>query len=171
MDYHVNYFKKAQMKIQQMAFVLVALMLLFAIMGIIYMVISLSSVREHAAQLGEDEAKELVIKLTSTPEFAFTSETCPNCVDLDKVFQMKNRTFYKELWNLEFLKIEKIFPPNKEVECENSNYPDCSKITIISKKDFGSPSSAFVSLCHWEQQGGYIKCEIGKIFASGKDLK
>ena len=107
MVYHVNYFKKAQMKIQQMAFVLVALMLLFAIIGIIYMAISLGSLREHAAQLGEDEAIELVIKLTSTPEFAFTSETCSNCVDLDKVFQMKNRTSYKELWNLEFLKIEK----------------------------------------------------------------
>jgi len=160
---------KAQLKIQQMAFVLMAIIFFFALVAILYFIVSLGSLREKAASLQEDEAKELVRKLASTPEFA--SSACSNCIDLDKVFVLKFRNSYKKFWNLDFLQIEKIFPLSKG-ECEKSNYPQCSKITIIPQEEFGSPSSSFVSLCHFEpQKGGYVKCELGRIYASGKGLK
>lgn len=160
---------RGQLKIQQMAFVLMAIIFFFALVAILYLIISLGNLKEKAASLQEDEAKELVRKLASTPEFA--SSACSNCIDLDKVFILKSRNSYKGFWNLDFLQIEKVFPTSKG-ECEKSNYPQCSKITLIPKEEFGSPSNAFVSLCYFEQQqGGYVKCELGRIYASGKNLK
>ncbi len=171
MNLTASYSKKAQLKIQQMAFVLAAIIIFFAIVSILYLSISLRGLRGAASSLNEQEASELVRKLASTPEFSFEQNDCSNCIDLDKVLLLKSRQSYKEFWNLDFLKIEKVYPSQASLECEKSNYPDCSTITIIGKEDFGSPKSAFVSLCRWEQEkGGYTKCELGVIYASGKDI-
>ena len=163
--------KRAQLKIQQMAFVLVAIIIFFAIVALLYFSISLSNLRKSASSLQEQEASELVRKLASTPEFSFTATDCSNCIDLDKLLLLKSRQSYKEFWNLDFLKIEKLYPKTEKLECEKANYPDCNEITIIDKKEFGSPQKAFVSLCRWEQaKGGYTKCGLGGIYASGKNL-
>lgn len=173
MNSHVNYFRnlRGQLKIQQMAFVLVALVVFFGIVALFYFSFTLSNLRGDVSSLQEEEAKELVRKLASSPEFSFSSQ-CTNCIDLDKIMALNSRQSYKEFWNLDFLQIERIYPESQKKECEKSIYPDCNTITIISKEKFGSPKTAFVSLCRWEQQkGGYIKCELGRIYASGKDLE
>jgi hypothetical protein len=113
-------------------------------------------------------------KIASTPEFIFSSPSCPNanCLDLDKTLVLKERDSYQNFWNLDFLQITKLYPESEKVECTKSNYPDCTTITIIPKENFGVPSGAFVSLCYWENsKGGYTKCEVGKIYATGKDIK
>ncbi len=158
-------YSKAQLKIQQMAFVLVALMILFGIIALLYSSITLRSLAQEASSLNEEEAKEVVRMLSSTSEFI--SSNCENCIDLDKVLLLKYRKAYQDFWNLDFLRIEKLYPESSEKECDLSNYPDCSTITLINKENFGSPSTAFVSLCRWE---GYQKCELGRIYASGKSL-
>ncbi len=170
MNLIASFSKRAQLKIQQMAFVLVAIIIFFAIVALLYFSISLSNLRRSASSLQEQEASELVRKLASTPEF-LTATDCSNCIDLDKVLLLKSRQSYKEFWNLDYLKIEKLYPKNEQLECEKSNYPDCSTITIIPNEEFGSPKTAYVSLCRFEQaQGGYTKCELGIIYASGKNL-
>lgn len=167
---HVNYSKRAQIKIQQMAFVLVALVIFLAIVSLFYFSISLSNLRKSASSLQDQEAGELVRKLTSTPEFTLTSRDCSHCIDMDKVFLLKQRKVYDGFWNLDFLQIEKISLDNKE--CDNTNYPKCGTITLIDKEQIGSPKRAFVSLCYWaKEKGGYLKCELGRIYASGKEIK
>ena len=84
----------------------------------------------------------------------------------------KSRKAYEGFWDLDFLKIETIYPPNENKECDSSNYPDCNSITLIEKEEFGSPEEVIVLLCYWNnEKGGYKKCEIGKIYASGKAIK
>jgi hypothetical protein len=169
-DYLVNS-SRAQIKIQQMAFVLVAIVIFFGMVALLYFSISLGSLKKGAQNLQDEEASEIVRKISSSAEFAFTSKDCPNCLDADKVLILKSKPSYNEFWDLDFLQIEKVYPLGKKVECQKSNYPDCNTITLVGKEQFGSPSSAFVSLCRFEQsKGGFTKCELGRIHASGKDL-
>lgn len=169
--YHVNY-SRGQMKIQEMAFVLVALMIFFAMVALVYFSIKLAGLKEDALSLREEQAKELVLKLAGTPEFSWTAFDCGNCIDMDKAFLLKNRKTYKDFWSLDYLRIETVYPP-KNGECTESNYPDCNSITIVNKtSQYGSPSLAFVALCRQEflGQSDYVRCEVGRIYASGKNL-
>jgi hypothetical protein len=159
----VNY-SKGQMKIQQMAFVLVALMIFFAIALLIFFMIRYSSLKEGVQDLREDDAREIVRKISAMPEFSFNQEDCSSCIDADKVLVLKNRTSYKDFWNIGYLQIEKIYP-EAEGECNRFNYPNCKTVTVISGENFGTASSAFVSLCRWEERE-YFKCELGRVYAA-----
>jgi len=165
-------FSKAQMKIQQMAFMLVALVVFFSLIALIYFSISLSNVRSSAQQLQEDEAREIVRKLAGSPELAFTSSSdCDSCIDMDKALMLAESPAYEDFWNLDYLMIEKIYPSNIESECTRFNYPDCSKTTIFSKtQDIGSATQAFVTLARWDSDLGKYRYEMGKIYASGRNL-
>ncbi len=167
--YHADY-SKGQIKIQQMAFVLVSLVVFGALASIFYLSINLSNLKDTAGDLEDERAKELVRSLSSLPELEFSSSDCSNCIDFDKVLLLKERKAYSDFFNLDYLQIEKVYPEDKE-ECTKSNYPNCKTVTLINK-NIGSPKSAFVSICHWAQEkGGYSKCEIGRIYASGKAIE
>ena len=164
--YCVDYSKKGQIKIQQMAFVLVAIMIFFAIAVLIYLSFRINALRCDALLLKEEESKEIVRKFSGMPEFSFRG--CANCIDLDKILMLKERKSYSGFWDLELLKVERIYPVNAKLECTKSNYPDCNTITLIENKNYGAGADAFVSLCRWEEKnGGYFKCEIGRIYAAG----
>jgi len=165
--------RKGQLKIQQMAFVLIAIMIFFALVAIFYFSIRLANLQESAGDLGEREAREVVRKLATSPEFGLLSKKdCDNCIDLDKLIVLKDRVAYQGFWNLDYLAVERIYP-NGTGECTLGSYRDCSRTTIIEKtEDFGAVSETFVSLCYWGQGGGsgFVKCEIGRIYASGKGI-
>lgn len=161
---------KAQMKIQQMAFMLVALMIFFALVGVVYFAISGSNLKQKAQDLEDKEAKEIVRKLSGSPELSFTSSTdCSSCIDIDKALFIKEIPIYKEFWNLDYLMIEKFSSSATERECTRANYPDCTTITIIEKDDDIATQTAFVSLARWDEElsSGSFRYEIGRIHASG----
>ncbi|MDP1695562.1 MAG: hypothetical protein Q8L29_01460 [archaeon] len=158
---------RAQMKIQEMAFVLVAIMIFFGLVVLLYMSIRLPSLRQDVNILAQNEASELAKGLSSTPEFAFTITDCSHCIDMDKVIALKSMNTYKDFWKLDYLKIEKVYPVQTG-ECTGTNYPNCQSITIIDNEEFGTPSSAFVALCRQAFENGefYPKCELGRIYAN-----
>ena len=153
-----NFSKKAQLKIQQMAFVLVALMIFFGLIAVIYFSIWSSGIKKSAAQRQDEEALQIALSLASSPEFAFTSSSdCSSCVDFEKIISL-NKEVYKNLWNLDYLEIERVYPVPLPGEINN--------ITIIPRKtNLGSTSSVFVSLVR--RENGNYKYEIGKIIVSG----
>jgi len=178
--YTANY-TKAQMKIQQMAFLLVAITVFFAMIALIYFSLSLSGLRGSATQLQDEEARALVRKLSGSAEFAFTSSSdCSSCIDLDRALALKEKKDdFETLWNLDHLFIERLSPTYPEGECTTSilgNYPnDCNKITILNKTSNYATKTAFVTLVRWEPSlnggaGGY-KYEFGRIHASPKEIK
>jgi hypothetical protein len=164
--------KKAQMKIQQMAFMLIAVTLFFVFAGLFFAMIVFSDIRKTADILEERDALLLVSKLANSPEFAcgnaFGSFRI-NCIDSDKAMALKNNIeLYKDLkgnfWGIEGIEIKKIYPANyAETECDSSNYPDCGKITIVEKQGIGV--SNFVALCRKENIEGSIedKCEMARM--------
>ena len=162
--------KKGQMKVQEMAFVLVAIVIFFAMVVMVYLAIRMSSLKEDATAQREESAKELARKLADIPEFSWASSGCSGCLDMDKLIVLKDMTAYKNFWDIDYLMIENVYPNKTNVECTKANYPNCRTITIVNNSKYiGSSASAFVALCRIESgEGGYSKCELGKIHAGSK---
>jgi len=164
--FHARY-SKGQIKIQEMAFVLVGIMIFFSILVVFYLSIRSASLRQDVAELREDSAREIARKLSNSPEFYWAD--CSNCIDFDKALIMAERKSYKDFWDLDYLRIERAYPEGKG-ECTRFNYPECNGVNVIKKDNFGTPAWSFVSLCRFDEKG-YEKCELGKIYASGKALE
>ena len=172
MTYYYAGSSKGQIKIQQMAFVLVAIIIFFAIVALFYLMFRVSNLKADAAIMQENEAKEMVQKLAGSPEFSWTGSECSGCIDLDKILVLRERRSYKGFWNLDYLMIERVYPLKGEGECTKANYPNCKTVTLVnSTSNYGIPLSAFVALCSIEERGSFEKCELGKIYAAGKQIK
>ncbi len=157
---------RGQMRIQQMAFVLVALMIFFAMAAVFYFAVRFSTLEKGVEDLREQEVIETVRKMSGSPEFAWTSGgSCAACIDLDKVLVLKNRTSYQGFWrNVALLKVERVYPDfGGNIDCTPQNYPNCDVITIIDEKTNLRGHKAFVSLCRYEAAEGYNRCDLGKI--------
>lgn len=172
--------KRAQMKIQQMAFMLIAVVIFFAMVALVYFSISSANLQARASDLRDEEARELARQIAGTPEFAFTAKgDCSSCIDFDRAFQIsKSDEYKKHFWNLDYLAIEKVSPggvseTGRVTECSSSNYPDCNQITIISSNDYATKTS-FVALAEWDESlggsGGY-RYSLGRIHTSQKEPK
>jgi hypothetical protein len=170
--------KKAQMKIQQMAFMLMAITLFFVMVGMFVLVFKFSGLKESATMLEEKNAMLLVTKLANSPEFscgeAFGSNRI-NCVDSDKVMMLKeNIDKYSEFWGVAEIKIRKIYPNNGNIICTPGTYGNCGVIEVISKDvNLLPPSSNFISLCKKESYEGevYDKCELARFMVSSEDKR
>ena len=161
--------KSGQVKIQQMAFMLIAVTLFLVIAGMFILVIRFSSLRGTAGLLEERNALLLVSKIADSPEFscgnAFGTSRS-NCIDTDKVmaltFRLQN---YSGFWGVDGIEIRKIYPKGAGAgtECSLENYPACDRITILDSGE-GTGVSNFVSLCR-KEQGNFIydKCELWRI--------
>ena len=162
---------RGQLKIQEMAFVLVALMIFFGLVALIFASINMNKLKTQTASLREQEALGLVRKISGTPELGFTAASCSNCIDVDKALVLKDQKAYSGFFNLDYLMIERVYPTGKG-ECTLGNFPDCKTITIVNSSGFLSAPYSYVSLCRYEgsQDRGYYKCELGRIHAAGKGI-
>ncbi len=167
--------KKAQLKIQQMAFVLVALVIFMGMVGIIFFSVYVSDIRKDASELRDKEARELVRKISSSPEFVFSAQSCVSCVDFIKVLKLKDLAEYKNFWKLDYLIVERINNKSSSelIECTLTNIDNCDKISVIGKENFGSAKSSFVTLVRWDESlgGGNYRYELGRIKVSEIDIK
>lgn len=161
--------KKAQLKIQQMAFMLMALTLFFVLIGLFFIVTKLSGLKESVTNLEKENAQKLIMKLASSPEFS-----CENafrfgeidCVDFDKVMVLRESiSNYNKFWGVADIEITKIYP-EKTGECTYMTYPHCKTLKIYSENVDKKPAvSNFVALCRKEVINEEVMeiCEVGKI--------
>ncbi len=160
--------KKAQMKIQQMAFMVVAIMVFFGLVGMLILRFQFSGLEEKATDLNKKNAMLLVSRIADSPEFYCAGSS--SCIDYDKAILMKGKVEkYEGFWgDIRSLKIRKIYPESDgKIECDKNNYDKCNTITILEGS--GIPAENFVSLCRreYDNQGTYYdKCEIAKIYIS-----
>jgi hypothetical protein len=158
-------YSKGQMKIQQMAFVLVAMMIFFALVALVFAGIYFGSLQRGVDDLREQEAKEAARKISGTPEFAWTTDGgCAGCIDMDKAFMLKSKTSYSGFWRgITYLQVTKLYPSG-EGECTAQTYPDCGSITIVDEGGNMITHSSFVALCRFSEDERR-KCELGKVIA------
>ena len=168
---------KAQMKMQQTAFMLIAITLFFVLAGLFFLSIKMTDLRHSATDLEAKNARLLLTKLADSPEFSCGSSygtQKTSCVDFEKLMVLKEEiSKYSELWGVADIQLIKVFPYQKNLEeCDSTNYPDCSKITLFPEnRGNGTYQSTFVSLCGRESPSGvpYDKCEIAKLMVSYHD--
>lgn len=168
--------KRSQLKIQQMAFMLIAVTLFFMLVGIFVLVIRFSNLKQSANILEEENSMLLVAKLANSPEF-----TCGNsfgssklsCIDADKIMVLKGYiTKYADFWGVAEIEIRTIYPDLGSVVCDLENFPNCGVIEVYSKNVNKLPASSnFVALC-WKESsdiGIYDKCEVARLMVSSED--
>jgi hypothetical protein len=158
--------KKAQLKIQQMAFMLVAVFIFFVLVGLFVLSFSFSGLRRSAEALEEKESLLVVTKLANSPEFsceeAFGNKV--NCIDWDKVIVLKDSiTKYSNFWGVKNIMIIKAGEIG--IECTRGNYPNCDYIDLFSTGGEGVPVENFITLCKKESDESqiYDDCEIAKL--------
>jgi hypothetical protein len=169
--------KKSQIKIQEMAFMLLAVMFFFILAGLFFLSIYSKGLSEKALETKRTKTITALSNLADTPEFS-CSILKSNCVDGDKLAALINKTNYKNLWTFSSLKLLRSVAFNKTeedlIKCTYANYPDCEIFIVFDKKDknieFEEQSSSYVALCRKEFENGvtYDKCEIAKLIAGTK---
>ncbi|MEA3329419.1 MAG: hypothetical protein U9Q06_01625 [Nanoarchaeota archaeon] len=155
--------KRGQLKIQQMSFMLVAVAILLGIVFLIYAGMQMTGIRQNFEDTERKTVIGLVSKIASSPELNF--EEKPNAVDADKLMVLKNERDYENFWGSPSIKIkgivvEKIYP-SSDVECSESNYPDCGLIKIFTRNP-PTQIGNYIALCRKESSefGSYDKCEL-----------
>lgn len=165
--------KKGQMKIQQMAFMLIAVFVLFILIGIVLLSTKLEGIKRTATEYKEQNALTLSSSIANSPEFScgnsYGSQKT-DCVDLDKLMGLKNNVeSYDKFWGVSNIEIRIIYPESeRELECEIGNYPNCNYFKLREGEVRGFSVSNFVSVCHKERNLNVVanKCELGKIIIS-----
>ncbi len=164
--------KFGQLKIQQMAFVLIAVTILFVLVGLLFLGFKFSGLKQSSTDLCEENARLLVSKLANSPEFScgFSFDSTKlTCIDADKVMILReNIDAYEGFWGVENIEIKKTYPISENIECDIGNYPDCNLIKLNPGELKGIGISNFVALCRKEAYDWdiYDKCELAKITVS-----
>ena len=160
--------KKSQFKIQQMTFMIAAVILFFALAGLFYLSFQYRTIIRQATELESNKAVLIADFVSGTTEFSCSKEKGSNCIDEDRLLILGNKTFYRQLWPISYIKVF-VLNGNKE-ECTKINYPNCGYFNVYLNKQTNKTSSgsSFVALCRHEDTGE--KCELGKIIV-GYEIK
>jgi uncharacterized protein (UPF0333 family) len=167
--------KKSQLKIQEMSFMLLALVLLFIIVGLFFVMVMYSNLYKSANLASENKVISGISNLAQSPEFTCGDEL--NCIDEDKLMAIvsSNKTNYKDFWPFDSLRIVKSSGFNKTnqdlIKCTINNYPNCDVFELYDKKSGNSIEKyTFVALCGIASENTYLyeKCELAKIYAKVK---
>jgi hypothetical protein len=164
------------MKIQQMAFMLIALTILFVLVGLFIVSTQLSGLKESKEKLDEQNAAVLAGKMASFPEFACENafgRDLATCVDLDKMMSLKKFSKeYSRYWGVSDIEVFLLGAESFD-QCIEENYPNCGIISIFSGEGLGVDKSAFVLGCRREsfESSFYNKCEIAKMVVRFDDVE
>jgi hypothetical protein len=155
--------KKAQMKIQEMAFVLLALVLLAIIGFIFFLKLSQNKLVESATDIKTQTTLSLLEKLANLPELeCYCKPSCKaNCMDKDKVNSLKtmlqtNKNLESLFQGLSSLKVKQIYPPENEIVIYTSRTPSNA-----------SSYQTFINLCQYDTGRYSYDCNMAMIIAKG----
>lgn len=157
--------RQGQFKIQQMAFMILAVFLFFVLVGLFFMRIQFSDINRSFAELQRESALSSLSIIANMPELSYSSSE-EFTLDEDKLTIMAS-TFssdYEGFWPVASVEVHKVFPRfEKEIKCPAL---DCNYYEIF---DSGQKSiqkySTFVSICRRVKEGNYYYdwCELGKL--------
>lgn len=168
---------KGQMKIQQMAFMLLAVTLFFVLAGMFFLITQFGNFKKSATEQEATNAENLVTALSNAPEFSCQNafdNSGTHCIDLDKVMALKNNIDkYGRYWgkNIENIEIRKIYPVENTVLCTTQNYPNCNTIRIYNSEVNGTYFNNYVAICRKANEEGkiYDRCELAHLMISYSD--
>ena len=158
---------KGQMKIQQMAFMIVAVFLFFALVGLFFIRIQLNNLQNSYGELQKEQTISSLEVIANMPELN-CGDGKSLCIDKDKLRIMSGSLgeAYSFIWPVASVKVYLVYPKFDSVKkCPGKN---CNYYEIY---DGGQKNvqeySTFVSVCEKVKEDNYVydKCSIGKLVA------
>lgn len=152
--------KKAQVKVQETAFMLLALAFFLILILIFYSNYQLKQLYDEYNKIQSEKAVSLLEKFVALPEFSCLHG---KCVDMDKLFALDNVTGYDDLWRgVSKIEVVRIYPSRKNFVVYQKGILD----DIIGY-------AAFVPLCKTRYADGYVwqECSLAKLIVSIEKAK
>ena len=156
--------RRAQMKIQQMAFMLMAVVLFFILVGLFWLSVQYVNLHKEATRIEQEKAITVASVLGDSAEFVYKEYS----IDTDKLIVLKEKQAYKDFWPFAYIEVRKAGKQAEEnpVECTKENYPNCNLYTVYDKNKASTrEAKSFVALCRRENLDNaiYEKCELGTL--------
>lgn len=161
---------KGQMKIQQMAFMIVAVFFFFILVGLFFLGIQFKDVKSGVAQLQKEQAISSLRVITDMPELNYDSSDSIT-IDEDKLKIMSGNfgLNYDLFWPVASVEVYKIYPAFDEVKkCPGLG---CNYYEVYNNGQKNIQTySTYVSICKKtkEHSSVYDRCEIGKLVVGVK---
>jgi len=156
---------RAQMKIMQMAFMIVAVFFLFVLVGLFLLGIISGDIKQGAGELQAEEAISSLMVIAGMSELnCDASESL--CLDEDKlkILTGNKSSAYEDFWPVASVKAYKIYPAFDEVvECPGLG---CNYYEIYDgEQDNVKEYSTYVSICKKVKDSNYVydSCVPGKL--------
>lgn len=171
---------KAQLQLQEMAFVLVGLILFFALLLLFFAVFQQARIKSLAEEIRREETIAKLHSIANMPEFSCREAFC---VSEESLLAFKNlddvqKQKYYKMWDeakIVLIKFERVFQgqidmaqPTSPRSCDNINVlPNCDYHIIYNKtleKNYEAHST-FIPMCYIANEKGIpiSYCNIGKI--------
>jgi hypothetical protein len=157
--------KKADMQIQQMAFMLLFVFIFFAMAGLFLVMFYTKDVKSNYEAQQINLAISSLETISNMPELNCASQKS-FCLDKDKLLVFaSNAERYADFWPVAYIKVRKVYPiPREQIRCpaENCTYYEIynsNQASVIGR-------DTFVSICEKvATPSGIIQdvCEIGKL--------
>ena len=162
--------KKADMQIQQMAFMIVAVFIFFGLVALFFANIQIRKIKNTASSLQTEQAISSLQVIADMPEFSY-SRTETMTLDEDKL-QIMSGNFskqYVDFWPVASIEVYKIYPSFSEIiKCPaaNCNYYKIYDNNQTNKKTYAT----FVSICSKQRESNsfFDRCTIGKLVVGVK---
>jgi hypothetical protein len=168
---------KAQLQIQEMAFVLVGLILFFGLIMLFFAVFQQAKIKSLAEQTRREEIVAKLHSIVNMPEFACREAFC---IDEEKVqgfLALSQKQKYYEKFDKQYIvliKVERVWSQEGAGSniCNKENVPqspsNCKTYEIYNntaKKSSYEAHSTFTLMCHHTLTNGQaaIVCDVGKI--------
>jgi len=154
------------MKIMQMAFMIVAVLFFFVLVGLFFLTIQFKDVKSSATQLQQEQAISSLSVISDMPELNYDSSESFT-LDEDKLRVMSGNFsgIYDDFWPVASVSVYKLWPASTELkECPGG--PDCNYYNIYDSGQKNKRTySTYVSICKKVKESGFVydKCSIGKL--------
>ncbi len=165
-----NQNKKAQMKIQQMAFMIVAVFFFFILVGLFFIKVQFSGIQKSAEELEKKQAVSALGVISNMQELNCNSRESL-CLDKDKLKIMSGelKESYKLFWPIASIKVYLLDTTSTNIiQCPALN---CNYFEIFDNEQTNSEEySTYVSVCEKVRESGYVynNCEIAKLVVGRK---
>ena len=156
--------KKAQLKIQEMSFMLLALVLFFILAGLFFLVISTGGLQREVQFLEKQKTLSALVSLANTPELSCGRQ---QCIDADKLLVISERKAFEDFWEVDKLVVRRLPFDGVEVKCNAGNYLSCNTFVLKDEGIDCAVERSYVSLCRKDVKSGftYDKCELAQVEA------
>lgn len=170
---------KAQLKIQQMIFMILAVILLFGLIIIFLVTFLNKTISSGADDVAELRAKGAVERLAGSAEFGHSDLSLTRAIDLKKALVISlMRDSYSEYWkeysSIRIIRESGLKKSIKDsVQCNFGNINFCDELVILDRNVNNTQEYAsYILICDEKlEMGNYFDdCEIGKMIV-GVELK